>query len=173
MSVGKYDCQNRLWHQWRVRQPMVGKKKNKTQKKQINREGPACCLPACLPAVEWWLPSGRQPYISDSNEICFMRGQNTSIGFRVLFMCCVDARLAVGSEVFQPNHKNIGWQYLFCLLGISGHCSAFITGASQQLVMTQYPQPLKLPFLLLFLQSVQLPSSLPSFPPFLSSDLGK
>lgn len=74
MSIGrKCGCQNR--QQWHVRQPV-----NKNE--LIQRP-----LPACMPAVEWWLPSGWQPYSFDRNEICFMRGQYMSIGF--LLCSCV------------------------------------------------------------------------------------
>ena len=60
-----------------------------------------------------------------------------------LFMRFINASLADSFRVFQPNHKNIGWKYLFCLLRFPGHRGVFTTGASQQLVMTQYPQSLR------------------------------
>lgn len=74
------------------------------------------------------------------NEICSMRGQNMSIGF-LLGSCTVlmldwQSALRICSQITRTLDDNT----FFCLLRFSGRRSAFTTGASRRLVITQYPR---------------------------------
>lgn len=62
-------------------------------------------------------------------------------------MRCINARLADSFRVCNQITRTLDANTFFCLLRFSGHCCVLTTGASQQLVMTQYPQSLKQFFL--------------------------
>lgn len=60
-----------------------------------------------------------------------------------LLMRRINARLAPGSRIRGQITRTLDADTFSCLLRFFGRCCAFTTGASQQLVMTQYPRSLK------------------------------
>lgn len=103
-----------------------------SQRKILNTKGP--CLPACLLYSHDYHLEGSHTVLTtvsqkwDLFHAWMVHERNT-----VEFWFCSCALLMLdwqAAQRLQPNHKNIGWEYLFGLLRFSGHSSAFTTGAS-------------------------------------------